>query len=498
MFQPSVYQQNIFDFVAHGYGNAFITAAAGSGKTSTIVKALDHVPPHLSALFLAFNRSVADTLGTRIPPHATALGIHQLGLAMLRGFFPSVDTKPYKYYEIAENVVRENWKDTFTVSKYYLRNVILDYVHYAQVTLTDPDDIPAMEQLAEYYGLSTQFKEKAYLWAGEVMRRGFALTFENGHISFNDMLWLPNVMPITSRQYDVVLVDEAQDLSKAQRLLVMKAVKPGGRIIFVLDPKQACYSFLGADADSVEALRALPMMEELPLSICYRCPTSHLELAQALVPEIEAAPWAIAGEVHHITADNLITALQPNDLVMCRTNAPLYRVCLDLLDAGIAAKIQGKDILKEFSPLTSYVESYEKKYPKRTLEDGCKAFAAARIAELQEFENVDLQVDMVRDQADVIISIAAKRGLLKIKEVVAVLKDLTTERPNPVLLASIHRAKGLEAERTFILHPELIPHPKAVKAHEKEQELNLYYIALTRSKSEMTFVETVVKAAAAN
>lgn len=498
MFQPSPYQQRIFDFIEHEHGNGFIRASAGSGKTTTLIKALEHVPPYLQALFLAFNRSVSDTLKSRIPANATAMGIHQFGLSTLMRQFPRVGTKQYKYYEIAEEVVKENWKTNFPVSKYYLRNLILDYVHYAQVTLTDPNNHDAMFELARYYGISTQFKQDAFRWAAEVMLHGYRQTFATGEVSFNDMLWLPNIIPMMSQQYDIVLVDEAQDLSRAQRELVLKAVKPGGRIVFVLDPKQAVYSFLGADADSISALRELPMMEEMPLSICYRCPRSHIELARTNVPDIEPAPWAIEGQIHHISADHVVQAVRPGDLVMCRTNAPLYRLCLELLDAGVPAKLQGKDIVKEFSALTSYVETYEKKHPRSSIADGCKAFAEARIAELQEFENVDLQVDMVRDQAEVIISIAAKRGLLRIKDVVAVLKELTTDQPNPVLLASIHRSKGLEAERTFILHPELLPHPKATSDHAKEQEMNLLHIALTRSKSELTFVESIEKKATAN
>src|ERR1035437_4180052 len=140
MFQPSPHQQAIFDFIEHDYGNGFICAVAGSGKTTTLVQALDHVPPYLTALFLAFNRTVADALVGRVPVHATAMGIHQQGLRMLQRLWPTLETKPFKYYEITEAVIRENWNPKFTVSKYYLRNLVLEYVHFAQVTLTDPND----------------------------------------------------------------------------------------------------------------------------------------------------------------------------------------------------------------------------------------------------------------------------------------------------------------------------------------------------------------------
>jgi superfamily I DNA/RNA helicase len=39
-FQPSVYQQGIYDFIANGQGNAVVSAVAGSGKTTTLINAL--------------------------------------------------------------------------------------------------------------------------------------------------------------------------------------------------------------------------------------------------------------------------------------------------------------------------------------------------------------------------------------------------------------------------------------------------------------------------
>lgn len=493
MFVPSHYQERIFHFIEHEFGNGYIRAAAGSGKTTTIVEGLNHVPPHLETLFLAFNRSVADTLTGRVPQHTRAMTVHQLGLATLSKVLPAVEVNPYKYYRIAEPIIRANWRDTYKVTKYYARNLLLDYAHFAQVTLTNPADDEAMRELANYYGLSIQFKTEMHRWTEELLSTGFEQAVRTGSVSFNDMVWLPNVMPIVPAQYDLVLVDEAQDLSRAQRCLTLKALKPGGRIIYCTDPNQAIYGFNGADAESLRALQELPMMEELPLSICYRCPTSHLALAQALVPDIEAAPGAPAGEVHTITVADVITTAVPGDLVLCRTNAPLYRLCLEMLDAGIPAVIQGKDILKEFGGLTAFVEGYEKKNKGASLADGCRAFAQARIAELQEFDNVDLQIEMVRDQAEVIISIATKRGLKNIKQVIEVLKELTADHPNPVRLSSVHRAKGSEADRVIILHPELMPHPKATREWEVSQELNLLYVALTRSKRVLYFAECEVK-----
>ena len=55
VFKPSKYQQAIYDFITDGEGNTVIDAVAGSGKSTTIVNALNIIPQDRKILFLAFN-----------------------------------------------------------------------------------------------------------------------------------------------------------------------------------------------------------------------------------------------------------------------------------------------------------------------------------------------------------------------------------------------------------------------------------------------------------
>lgn len=77
----SKYQQAIFTAVRDTQESLLISAVAGSGKTTTIVEAIKHVPREQSVLFCAFNKSIADTLKSRITsPNATCATLHSLGL----------------------------------------------------------------------------------------------------------------------------------------------------------------------------------------------------------------------------------------------------------------------------------------------------------------------------------------------------------------------------------------------------------------------------------
>lgn len=60
MHDWSPFQLAVFADVAHGTGHTVVDAVAGSGKTSTIEAAVEHVPPRLSTMFVAFNKSIAD------------------------------------------------------------------------------------------------------------------------------------------------------------------------------------------------------------------------------------------------------------------------------------------------------------------------------------------------------------------------------------------------------------------------------------------------------
>lgn len=62
-----------------------------------------------------------------------------------------------------------------------------------------------------------------------------------------------------------------------------------------------------------------------------------------------------------------------------------------------------------------------------------------------------------------------------------------------VLLSTIHRAKGLEAERIFLLNPDEMPLKWSnQQAWELEQEYNIKYVALTRAKHELYLVKSPV------
>ena len=69
---------------------------------------------------------------------------------------------------------------------------------------------------------------------------------------------------------------------------------------------------------------------------------------------------------------------------------------------------------------------------------------------------------------------------------------ITRNQSGVVSLSTMHRAKGLEANNVFIAYPELLPSPMCKDDNEwqMEMEKNLEYVALTRAKKKLFFLDS--------
>jgi superfamily I DNA/RNA helicase len=75
-----------------------------------------------------------------------------------------------------------------------------------------------------------------------------------------------------------------------------------------------------------------------------------------------------------------------------------------------------------------------------------------------------------------------------VMELVEKLRMMFSDKVEGVVFSSIHRSKGLEAKNVYILHGELLPHPKAREGEEMEQEMNCKFVAITRSLDRLIWV----------
>ena len=66
------------------------------------------------------------------------------------------------------------------------------------------------------------------------------------------------------------------------------------------------------------------------------------------------------------------------------------------------------------------------------------------------------------------------------------IKTIFTDEIQGIVLSTVHKIKGLEADRVFIIRPDLLPMQTA-KPWQYAQEKNLEYVAITRSRLELIY-----------
>ena len=84
-----------------------------------------------------------------------------------------------------------------------------------------------------------------------------------------------------------------------------------------------------------------------------------------------------------------------------------------------------------------------------------------------------------------------KTTCLTINDILLKIRDFITATDECIKLSTIHRAKGLEAKRVFILNFDDLPHYKPnLKQWERIQEQNLKYVAITRTLNDLYLVKS--------
>ncbi len=163
-------------------------------------------------------------------------------------------------------------------------------------------------------------------WVKTAMRLQLIEPRKGGSISFRDMVFVPamNTVWKAPELYDFVFVDETQDCDPAQLSLVMRAVKPRGRIVVIGDRNQSIYAFRGADTDAMPRLERELNATRLPLSVSYRVTQCAAEEARKVVPEFEipkdeyGRPLATPGVCNEISAHRMANLWDAGDVVISR------------------------------------------------------------------------------------------------------------------------------------------------------------------------------------
>ncbi|MBN8669389.1 MAG: ATP-dependent helicase [Chitinophagales bacterium] len=516
-FQPSVYQSAIFDWVSNGTGNAIINAVAGSGKTTTLVEASKLIDSD-NVLFAAFNTHIVGTLRSRLPKKTICRTMHSIGRECLLKHLGLTTIKPisnkYRAYcrTIAKSIheqletIYDNKLKAFDFNSDVdlpdapplveeIRNQLQTLTDFCRTTLADPESLEELENLAEHFSIDCPVplpKIKDYV--KHILDMGESDALESNTIDFTDMLWLTFKWNLKPPKFHWVLIDEAQDLNASQLHLVNKMVGENTRLLFVGDPKQAIYGFSGADSNAFSNIKVKTNAQEFPLSICYRCPAKIVGLAKTIVEQIEPRPGCIDGEITEIKEDAILSHVKDGDLILCRSTAPLVKLCFKLLSNKKQARIKGKDIGKALIKIVKDVEA-EDGFDFTQFLDFLEKIKIERINKLNQKPDNEQQVEDFIDQVESIAACFVSYNCKSAPEFRAELDNLFSDESTVITLSTIHKTKGLEEDRVFILHYEKMPLKwKKQKDWQFTQENNLKYVAITRTKQHLYLVSEVQEA----
>jgi superfamily I DNA/RNA helicase len=513
-FAPTAQQQDFLTALTGTTSHLALVARAGCGKTSTIllgVNAIARANPRAEILVCAFNKSIADEVGQKLKEAGhrdwrtvQASTLHSMGFGLLKYMFnPKIDEKKVRLIVQGLAALTETGANDWQLEQVaetcqaYGQQVeaLVRYGKQAGVGFFNDlpiGDVGVWHQLADHYdvnGLDDTSEADAVVTATqEVYRRSLKQT---DIIDFDDMILFPLVKNLRVKfGKDVIFLDEAQDLSRSRQALARKFLKPNtGRMIVVGDDRQAIYGFTGADAEALPNLIVGLGATVLPLSMTWRCPKAVVAMARRYVPDIEAAESAPEGIVGTIEA--LPDDLAPGDAILCRNTAPLITAAYQLIRAGKACKVEGRSIgdglvalanrwkVKNIDTLLNRLEAYE-----------------GREVEKAQAKGNESKVEEVQDKCETlrqICSAVTLKGGSTVADVGAFIVSLFADGADEgkqIILATYHRSKGREWERVFLWeHSTRCPSKAARQDWQKAQEENLAYVAITRAKAELYFVE---------
>ncbi len=524
-FTWSPQQEEIFFWFEHpamGQSNLVVRARAGTGKTTTILEGIFRAPEKRKVC-AAFNKRIAEEL---LLKYAKKIGLaaeliikaeagdrdslkaleravsdsgcdiktlHSIGYALVRLYREKVFIEKRsgtREGKLAEAVCGNQAPDKIKRLVGKAITKAREIVPHAKKAGELLDMLEEFELIPEKEwddsGFGADYVEARTLEALEI-----AAGVKNGEeIDFADMLFLPVRNGWLRPMYDLGVVDEAQDMTATQLELFLGVIKPEGRICIVGDDRQAIYAFRGADWQSLDRLKAELKAEELGLTVTRRCPKSVVALAKVLVPDYEAAPEAPEGTVTYIPSiEKLVEAAQLTDFVLSRSNAPLAKVAMGLIRANKRTRIQGKDIGAGLKALVSKLATG------RAVNSIAEMLSKLDHWEEKEVDRVvranrPEQAENIRDKADTIRVLC--EGIEGVRMLTARLDDLFSDKgADAVVCSSVHKAKGLEAGRVFVLEPTLSPKlPPSVKpsAARTREEQNIRYVAITRAISHLVWV----------
>jgi len=309
---------------------------------------------------------------------------------------------------------------------------------------------------------------------------------------FTDMIEKFNVAKLCPK-YDVVFVDEAQDLSPIQWKMVDILRENSKYVILAGDDDQAIYGWAGADVLKFIATQA---KKDIILPQSYRVPRSVQAIADKIldrIPEDRRVKknWKARDEegmADHITSIEDAPLHIGDWLVLARTNDRLEKLKPFLKDMGIYFQYKGRKSFTTslFRSILNYTR-WQNKGEKLSLSELKDIFECTqshhmvkeeRLYDLKEFgfSNTERWYEVFKANPD---------ECLYVREMLRQEEEL--QKDARVQLSTIHSAKGGQATNVLLIldNTKTIREATEKSLVKEDEEHRVWYVGVTRTKQNL-------------
>jgi len=462
--------------------NLLINALAGAAKSTTLQFICKYVTG-IPILSLAFNKRIATELEKKLPSHVDCRTLNGLGHRVWGSAVGKrlvLDDK--KMFTLMKEWSDKNLKGADKEAFFDEFGDIKRCLGWAKSMGWVPQRVQRGKSLFDsdesfFSALNENVDIDPRRWRDclvDCIARSISMAYD-GVVDFDDQIYMPTLFGGAWPVYPLTLVDETQDLSPLNHVLLQRLVGPR-RLIAVGDPWQSIYGFRGAARGGMAVMKSTFNMTELTLSVSFRCPQEIVKRQHTRVPHMKWADWAVPGEVRSLerwgSGD-----IPDGAAIICRNNAPLFKLALQLIRDGRGVKVLGADIGPALIKVMKKLG--DGSLSDQALHNAIDNWATAMIAKGKAEASTYDRAECMHVFADAGKTLAGA---------IAFAEDLF-KRGGTIELMSGHKSKGLEYDTVFHLDPKRVPSPYAKTDNAIDQELNLQYVIETRAKKQLFFVE---------
>lgn len=480
--------------IINSTGDIKINAVAGSGKTTTIIEYAKTRPTNSKILYLAFNKSVKIEAEKKFASKGlsnvkveTAHSLAYKHIVLAQKY--KVRSQGYKTHEIKELLGIEGGSEKH--SEYIVANHINRFISY--FCNSDKQKVQELNYLDVVHDNKAKAFVTTYYDYIATQTRLLLSKMDKGEIDITHDFYLKKFqLSNPSLNYDYILFDEGQDASPAMLdvFLNQKATK-----VIVGDIYQQIYGWRFA-INSLEKTN----FKTFQLTTSFRFSQEIANLATAILD------WK-----KHLGEHNTVTISGLGNSKDYKSKAVLARTNLGLLLKAIEYVTEKEDIKQIY--FEGNINSYTYAEDGASLYDVLNLHAEKKHLIKDKLIKTMVNVDELKEyiektddlQLGMMVEIVKEYGN-KIPDIIKAIKDKHVgdidKDKAQMVFSTIHRCKGMEYDSIQLVNDflseeklkDLISGAKGkdLNIERLNEEINLLYVAVTRTKNSIHIPEILV------